>query len=91
MLLKGSDDASDAIQLFRITIIIQSQHQIPPRLAHHAIARRNRADPWLVCNQRYLGKFIGYHIKRSIGTSIGRHKHLIWSRPELHNCVARPL
>ena len=31
LLLKRWDDTSDAIQLFRITIIIQSQHQIAPR------------------------------------------------------------
>src|SRR5205823_6279123 len=79
------------IQLLRITVVIQCQDQITSRLAHHPIARSNRADPWLVCNQHYLGKFVGYHLKRSIGTSIGCHKHLIWSRPELHNCLARPL
>jgi hypothetical protein len=90
-LLKERHDTRYAIQLLRITVVIESQDQISSRLAYHPISRSDRADPWLVCNQRYLGKFVGYHINRSVGTSIGCHKHLIWSRAELHNYVARPL
>jgi hypothetical protein len=90
-LFKERHDTRYAVQLLRITVVIEGQDQIPSCLAYHPIARRNRPDPCLVCDQRYLGKFAGYHINRSVATSIGCHKHLIWSRPKLHKHVARSL
>src|SRR6476619_7209231 len=44
LLLKRWDDTSNAIQLFRITIVIQSQHEISARLAHHSVTRRHRTQ-----------------------------------------------
>jgi hypothetical protein len=88
-LFKDWDESGNAIQLLWITVIIQSQHQVSTRLTHHPITRSNGATSRLVCDQRYLWKFVGYHINGSIGASIGRHKHLIWSRPQPRNHVAR--
>jgi hypothetical protein len=44
LLLKRWDDPRNAIQLLRITIIIQSQDQIAPRRAHHPITRSHRTE-----------------------------------------------
>ena len=47
-LLKDWDESGNAIQLLRITVIVQRQHQIPPRLPHHPITRSNGTSPSLM-------------------------------------------
>jgi hypothetical protein len=89
-LFKQRHDKRYAIQLLRVTVIVQSQDQITSRLAHHAIARRYRTEGNLIHEQPRLWQLRFHGFNHVFCAAVDRDEHLQRRRIQLLQSMAGP-
>jgi len=65
-----------------MAVIIQTEDEISAGGAHHAVARANRAYPWVVDREPDIWEVPVHHLDRVIGAAIGGDKNLERRRVE---------
>jgi hypothetical protein len=84
--LKETTDERDAIHLLGVTVVIEGEHKIRPRLPHHNIPTGNRAARVLVCDHCCVWHVFPDDVHRVIcATAVGCDQHFNWRGIERGN------
>ena len=83
--LKETTNERDAIHLFRIAVVIESEHKIRPRLPHHNIPTSNRPAHVLVYDHCCVWHVSSDDVHCVIRTAVGCDQHFNRRRIERGN------